>query len=329
MPRSPVSAQEGFSLSGGRCVRVRVTVPATSANLGPGFDCLALALSLRNEVEAELASEPRVAVRGEGEGEVPADERNVVYQAALQVAARAGRPDVAFAFRCRNRIPLDRGLGSSAAARVAGVVAADRLLGGVLDLQAQLDLVAQLEGHADNATAAFLGGLTVAVQDGAGRVRWQRVLPTGFPEVVVCVPEVRVPTHRARALLPERVPFSDAVFNVGRAALLVAAACAGDPQALAEAVQDRLHEPYREELVPGFRQVAAQARAAGAWAVALSGAGSSVLALVPPERAADVADAMVRAFWGEGVRSRAQRLSVEPEGVLVQEDPRGGGTWDG
>jgi homoserine kinase len=328
MLRSPASAQEGFSLSGGRCVRVRVTVPATSANLGPGFDCLALALSLRNEVEAELAPEPRVAVHGEGEGEVPADERNVVYQAARQVAARAGA-DVAFAFRCRNRIPLDRGLGSSAAARVAGVVAANRLLGGVMDFQAQLDLVAQLEGHADNAAAAFLGGLTVAVQDAAGRVRWQRVLPARFPEVVVCVPEVRVPTHRARALLPERVPFADAVFNVGRAALLVAAAYNGDPEALAEAVQDRLHEPYREGLVPGLRQAASQARGAGAWAVALSGAGSSVLALVPAERAADVAEALVGAFRGEGIRSWALRLSVDPQGAVVEEDPGGGGTWDG
>lgn len=304
-------------------------MPATSANLGPGFDCLALALSLRNEVEAELAEQPQVAVYGEGEGELPADERNVVYQAAQQVAARAGRAGIAFAFRCWNRIPLDRGLGSSAAARVAGVVAANRLLGGVMDLQAQLDLVAELEGHVDNAAAALLGGLTVAVLDGVGRVRWQRVLPLRFPEVVVCVPEVRVPTHRARALLPDRVAFADAVFNVGRTALLVAAACSGDPEALAEAVQDRLHEPYREGLVPGFRRAVSQAKAAGAWAVALSGAGSSVLALVPAGCAGDVAEALVEAFRGEGIQSRALRLSVDPKGAVVEEEPGGGGTWDG
>ncbi len=310
-------------------MRVRVTVPATSANLGPGFDCLALALSLRNEVEAELASKPQVVVQGEGEGELPTDERNVVYQAAQEVAARAGHRGVAFRFRCRNRIPLDRGLGSSAAARVAGVVAADRLLGGVMDSQAQLDLVAQLEGHADNAAAAFWGGLTVAVQDKAGRVRWQRVLPARFPEVVVCVPEIRVPTHRARALLPEHVPFADAVFNVGRAALLVAAACAGDPEMLAEAVQDRLHEPYRDKLVPGFRQATRQARAAGAWAVALSGAGSSVLAFAPAACAAEVAEALVGAFQDAGVRSQTLRLFMDPDGVVVEENPRGGEAWDG
>ncbi len=311
-------------------MRVRVTVPATSANLGPGFDCLALALGLRNEVEATLSDEPKVDVRGEGAGVLPDGEANVVYRAAQAVAERAGAKGAAFAFRCTNRIPLDRGLGSSAAARVAGIAAADQLLGNPLDFPSQVQLSVELEGHPDNAVAAWLGGLTVAVRDSDGRVCWQRVVPERFPEVVVCVPEVRVSTHEARARLPERVSLQDAVFNVGRAALLVAALCNGDPQALAVATQDRLHQPYREALVPGLGEALAAAREAGAWGAVLSGAGSSLLAFCPSERAGEVGEAMRAALARRGVQSRWLCLPLAREGVVVERLPDGGGgTWDG
>jgi len=310
-------------------MRVRVTVPATSANLGSGFDCLALALGLRNEVEASLANEPRVEVVGEGQESLPCDEGNLVYRAARAAAERAGAGPVAFAFRCTNRIPLDRGLGSSAAARVAGLAAANRLLGNPLPLQELIRLSAELEGHPDNAVAAWVGGLVVAVQGTDGAVSWQRLAPARFPAVVLCVPDLRVPTEEARARLPERVRLEDAVFNAGRAALLVAAVCNGEFPALAVAMEDRLHQPYREALVPGFSEAVAAARRAGAWGVALSGAGSSLLALCPPERAEAVGEAMRAAVGRHGVSSRWLLSSLDVQGTVVEDIRGGGGTWDG
>lgn len=324
---SPASALEGFSLSGG-LMRVRVTVPATSANLGPGFDCLALALSLRNEVEATLSDEPRVEVRGEGAGVLPDGEANVVYQAAQAAAQQAGVAGVAFAFRCTNRIPLDRGLGSSAAARVAGIAAANQLLGSPLDFSSLVRLSVELEGHPDNAVAAWVGGLVVSVRDSEGRVWWQRVVAERFP-VVVCVPEVRVSTREARARLPQQVSLQDAVFNVGRAALLVAALSNGDPKTLAVATQDRLHQPYRQAMVPGLGEAMTAAREAGAWGAVLSGAGSSLLAFCPSERAEEVGEAMCAALARRGVASRWLSLPLDPQGAVVEQLPEGGGRWDG
>ncbi len=310
-------------------MRVRVTVPATSANLGPGFDCLAVALGLRNQVEATFSERPRVEVVGEGEGNLPCDERNAVYQAAQAVAERVGARGVAFAFRCQNSIPLDRGLGSSAAARVAGVAAANRLLGSPLDLAAQVRLSAELEGHPDNAVAAWVGGVTVAVREPDGAVWWQRLVPPVLPAVVVCVPDLRVSTEEARRRLPPRVRLEEAVFNVGRAALLVAALCNGDLAALAVATEDRLHQPYREALVPGFREAVAAARQAGAWGAVLSGAGSSLLALCRPERTEAVGEAMREALAARGVRSRWLVLPVDTRGAVVDDHAGGGGTWEG
>ncbi|MDR7589917.1 MAG: homoserine kinase [Armatimonadota bacterium] len=309
-------------------MRLRVTVPATSANLGSGFDCLAMALDLRNEVEAALSDRPRVEVAGEGEDVLPRDERNTVYRAAEAVAARAGVRDVAFAFRCFNRIPLDRGLGSSAAARVAGIAAANRLLGSPLSPADLVRLSAELEGHPDNVVAAWVGGVTVAVRDGEGGVCWQRILPDRFPSVVLCVPELRVPTGEARARLPAQVSLQDAVFNTGRAALLVAALYNGDFGALAVATQDRLHQPYRELLVPGFADAVAAAREAGAWGAALSGAGSSLVAFCPAECAESVGEAMRTALARYGVHSRWRVSSVDVRGTVVEDAP-GGETWDG
>ena len=311
-------------------MRVRVTVPATSANLGPGFDCLAVALALRNEVEASLAQTPRVEVRGEGEGALPHDPSNLVYRAAQAVAERCGAWGVSFAFRCANRIPLDRGLGSSAAARVAGIAAANRLLGSPLPFEELVRLSVELEGHPDNAMAAWVGGLVVSVRRSDGGVSWQRVVPERFPSVVLCVPELRVSTREARARLPAAVSLEDAVFNTGRAALLVAAVCRGDFEALAVATQDRLHQPYRQALVPGFPDAVAAAREAGAWGAVMSGAGSSLLALCSRERVELVGEAMRAALERHGVRSHWMLSSLDAQGTVVEDlDDGGGGTWDG
>ncbi|MDR5709341.1 MAG: homoserine kinase [Armatimonadota bacterium] len=295
---------------------IRVIVPASSANLGPGFDALGLALDIYNEVEASLSDHPRLTVHGEGEGLLPEDEENLVYRAARAVADAAGA-EVAFCLRCWNRIPLGRGLGSSAAAIVGGMVAANELLGRPLGRSRLASLATRLEGHPDNVVPALVGGMTAAVvEDGAAH--WVRLPVREFPAAVVAIPEFEVPTPLARQQLPARVPREDAVFNVGRTALLVGALVARRWDLLGIATEDRLHQPYRKPLVPGFEDVCAAARKAGALGVALSGAGPSLLAFAPLPQASQVAEAMQAAFTGHGVRARTVVAQVDLEGTRVQ-----------
>ncbi|HEX6074763.1 MAG TPA: homoserine kinase [Micromonosporaceae bacterium] len=262
---------------------VRVRVPATSANLGPGYDSLGLALDLHDEIEVRLApSGIAVEVTGEGAGEVPRNQDHLVVRTMRHTFDQLGGQPAGLVVRCRNQIPHARGLGSSAAAIVGGVLAARALANdnaAVLDDAAVLRLASGMEGHPDNVAPCLLGGFTIAwiEQDGAHAVRLSP-LPRVAP--VVFVPEQRGITAQARKLLPDRVPHSDAATNVARAALLVHA-LTSDPSLLLVATEDRLHQDYR---TPGMEHSIAlvhHLRAAGVPAV-LSGAGPSVLALAGP-----------------------------------------------
>ncbi|HEX9244790.1 MAG TPA: homoserine kinase [bacterium] len=296
---------------------IRVRVPATSANLGPGFDALGLALRLYNTLTLEPADHPEIEIEGEGAGTLPRDAAHLAYQAALAVAARAegGGAAGARAFRLRqqNQIPLASGLGSSAAAIVGGAVAANALLGAPLGRQALLDLAAEMEGHPDNVAPALFGGLVVCARTATG-VRWIRLAPPPL-NVVLAVPDYHVSTDEARRRLPARVPFPDAVFNVTRATLLVAALTGGRPDLLDEATQDRLHQPYRETLVPGMMEVFAAARRAGAYGVALSGSGPTVLAFGD---APEIGPAMAQAFGAAGAACRILHAEFDTEGAVVE-----------
>jgi homoserine kinase len=297
---------------------ITVRVPATSGNLGPGFDVLGLALRLHNTLTLERAETAEIEILGEGAATLPRDPSHLAYRAALAVAAQSGRagraPEVrAFRLRQHNRIPLARGLGSSAAAIVGGVVAANALLGKPLDPQALLDLATELEGHPDNVAPALLGGLVACAKTSQG-VRWLRLTPAPL-RIVAAVPDYPVSTEDARRLLPDRVPFADAVFNVGRTALLVGALAGGRTDLLSDATQDRLHQPYRERLVPGLRQVFAAALRAGAYGVMLSGSGPSVLALGD---ARGIGEAMAEAFRAAGAGCRIHNLEVDTEGAVVE-----------
>lgn len=309
--------------------RVCVRVPATSANLGPGFDALGVALDLHNVVEIALSEAPHVAVTGEGAGELPSDRTNLIYRAACALAEVAGVRGVHFALRCESRIPLARGLGGSAAAIVAGLVGANELLSRPVDLDGLVQLATRLEGHPDNVVPALVGGFTVAVAEGE-RVWWTRIPVPDSPRLVLGVPEFALPTPEARRRLPDRVAFEDAVFNAGRAALLVAALVGRRLDLLGVATQDRLHQPYRTPLVPGFEAVCRAAREAGAAGVALSGAGPSVVAFVEADRAEAVARAVERAFEAHGVRARAVVTQVDSVGARIVErlNTRGGERWD-
>jgi homoserine kinase len=267
---------------------VSVRVPATSANLGPGFDSLGLALGLYDEVTAVRSKgATRVTVTGEGAGELPSDDQHLLIQAVRAAFAELDRQPPALAVTCHNRIPQARGLGSSSATIVAGLMLARELLRQEQDPAAErlsedvlLDLADRLEGHPDNVAPCLLGGFTIAWREG-GRARAVRLDPSPVLQPVVFVPQQRGLTAAARALLPEQVPHADAAHAAGRAALLVAA-MTSSPWLLLAATEDRLHQPYRAAAAPKTAELVARLRAAGVAAM-VSGAGPSVLALATAE----------------------------------------------
>ncbi|MCT2279961.1 homoserine kinase [Micromonospora chalcea] len=259
---------------------VRVRVPATSANLGPGFDALGLALGRHDDVTAEVTGGGvQVTVTGEGAGELPADERHLIVTAMRATFDVLGAQPAGLALECENRIPQARGLGSSSAAIVAGVLAARALVAGGeqrMDDDAALRLAAELEGHPDNVAPCLLGGFTIAwTEPGGARAVSLPVAPAVRPTVFV--PAERGLTSVARAALPATVPHADAALNAGRAALLVHALTT-DPALLLPATVDRLHQEQRAPGMPATAALVGALRAADVAAV-VSGAGPTVLAL--------------------------------------------------
>jgi homoserine kinase len=267
--------------------KVSVKVPATSANLGPGFDTLGMALSYYDELEVEAVagSGAVVEVIGEGAGEVPTDETNLVVRSIAYVFEQAGIALPGLKLKAHNIIPHGRGMGSSGAAVVSGIVAAKGLLEGVVEFTPErlLQLATDLEGHPDNVAPALFGGLTIAWEDAKGPHHKKLIVHRGVSPLEL-VPNFKMSTATARALQPESVPHEDAVFNVSRSALLVAA-LTQSPELLMAATEDRLHQDYRAEAMPEAGKVIALMRANNHAAV-VSGAGPSVLVLAsdPAER---------------------------------------------
>jgi homoserine kinase len=300
--------------------RVRVRVPASSANLGAGFDVLGLALSLHNEIEVTREGlGVHVTVEGEGAERLQAlGAQNLAARAVVGTWRDSLGQNDGVRIRMVNRIPLSRGLGSSAAAAVGGVAAAAALAGASLEPEAALDLAVSLEGHPDNVAAALLGGLTVATLV-EGRVRAVELPVPAALRAVAVIPAFPLATAKARKALPAMVPRSDAVFNVGRVALLLAALQTGRLELLREATQDRLHQPYRGSLVPGMVEVLAEGERAGALACYLSGAGPTLLALTG-ENGSEVG-ARMAACWKEraGVSAEIRELAIDREGIVVLE----------
>jgi homoserine kinase len=259
-------------------MRIAVRVPATSANLGPGFDSFGMALELCNEVRIDTDEAPEISWEGEGALELPTDGSDMVSATMRMVGVSMELALPPFSLHGVNRIPLARGLGSSSAAAVAGVVLASRLLelGVERDPASVTVLATEVEGHPDNAAPAAYGGVTIATSGGFVH----RIEPHPDLRPVAIVPDVAVATSDARAALPETVPFGDAVFNATHAALMVEA-LRTDPELLRVALQDRLHERVRMDLVPGLSEVADEARRHNI-PLCVSGAGPTLLAFPLP-----------------------------------------------
>jgi homoserine kinase len=288
---------------------VRVRVPATSANLGPGFDALGLALGIHDELAAEIRPDGlAVEVTGEGSSDVARDETHLVVRAARAALERMSAPVPGLALTCRNAIPHARGLGSSAAAIVGGILLARGL---VTDGAARLPdadvlrLASELEGHPDNVAACLFGGLTIAWTDDGAHAISRPVHPAVQP--VVFVPPFGASTEVARGLIPADVPHGDAALNAGRAALLIAALTA-TPEVLFEATEDRLHQPYRAGAMPETSALVARLRADGHAAV-VSGAGPTVLVLAAGDEGAAKAAAAGPAGW------RVERPPIDAAGA--------------
>ena len=255
---------------------MRVRVPASSANLGPGFDALGLALGVYLTCTFEPAPRLSIQVRGRDANKIPATEDNLIWQTALRVAQDVGGSLPMIALEIDNDIPIEKGLGASAAALTAGVVIADQLLGLHWKPHRILDEAAQIEGHPDNVSACVLGSIVASAIDAGGVARAVRLeLPASYG-VAVVVPNYELPTSQARAVLPAMYSRQDAIFNVQRSALLIAALATGTTSAFPAAFEDRLHQPYRYALVPGLEEMV-KLRAPGLLGCALSGAGPSVL----------------------------------------------------
>ena len=292
--------------------RITVSAPASSANLGPGYDCLGVALPLRNVVEVERRPGPlAVEVEGEGAATLPADASNLVVRSFAEIWAG---PLDGLAFRMRNEVPLESGTGSSSAAIVAGLAAALALQGRPYGHQELIALAAPLEGHPDNVAAAIAGGFTLALDGAAPLLR--RIEPPAGLAFVLVVPDHALGTTESRKSLRPEVPRADAVYSLQRTALLVHALATGELDALPRALEDRLHQPDRSQLTPLFCRIQQELPGLGVYGCTLSGAGPSTLLWVRADHADETA-ARVAAIAPDAL---VRALAPEPRGVVVSSE---------
>lgn len=315
MNRQTLEAGNTAGPSGGAVV---VKVPASTANLGPGFDSLGMALELYAWIAMSVSAETVIHLHGEEMQGLPAGKENLLYQVAKQVFERAGFAAPELEISVYSEIPLARGLGSSAAAIVGALAAANALLPEPLPTEELFRLACVMEHHPDNVGASLFGGIVVAYWDGT-EARHIGVEPLDHLEAVVAIPEFELSTKKAREVLPQSLPLRDAVFNIGHSNLLVAALCSGRYELIASAMKDVLHQPYRAALIPGLTEVLAGAARHGALGAALSGAGPTLIALADArEDLAEELESFLAGTMAEhGIPVSIKRLRPSREGVRV------------
>jgi len=303
-------------------MKLKVKIPATSANFGSGFDVFGSALKLYNEIEVqnfESKSEKlRIEIEGEGDRELSKDEKNIVWQAIKKIFNILKITPPHLYIKLKNSIPLARGLGSSASARIGGLVIANRICGNKLSEKEIIKIATELEGHPDNVVPAMVGGFCVVVKKNKNEIEYVKFNMPENLQAVLCIPEIKVLTEYARKILPMNVPYEDAVFNCSRTALLVSAISQKKFYLLKTAMEDKLHQKYRKRLIPGMDDVFSSALKLGCSGVALSGSGPTIIAIVDknskviPER---IGKAMVSAFSKNNIKSRYILCNFENKGV--------------
>ena len=293
---------------------IKLQIPATSANLGAGFDALGLALSYYNT--AEMEENDVIDIKSLDGTPIPQDEKNLIYVSVKDLYDVCGKPLKGLTLRQTNAIPMARGLGSSSACIIAGLVGANKMLGDPLTKDDLVDLAAQIEGHPDNTAPALLGGIVTAVFDGR-KVHWVKQEVYTRLKFVAIIPDFELKTEKARACLPKEISHRDAVYNLSRAALFSASLLIGKFENLKTAVDDRLHQPYRMELIPNVREVFDIAYTHGAYAVYISGAGPTVMAIAD-ESNTYFAGKLQFSLENAGLGSwKVHELTIDNEGTKI------------
>lgn len=300
---------------------IKVKVPATTANLGPGFDVLGASLSLYNELEVSLAQDPKKAkfvVEGEGKKILPRNEKNILWKAMDAVFGLLDEREKynlkSFNIKLTNNIPLSSGLGSSSAARAAGIIAANKICGNKLSLGEMAQLGVKLEGHPDNIIPAFYGGVCISINKGNDVIDVIK-LPIPKIKAVACTPGFELATERSRNILPSKYDRKDVVFNISRVALLTKAFCTNDFKVLQEAMQDKIHQPYRAKLIPVMQDLIDVAIKEGAYGACLSGAGPSMIAFCDSSKAQNIAKSMAKIWKKETVPTKTFILDFDKDGA--------------
>jgi len=301
---------------------IKIRVPATTANLGSGFDCLGLALKLYLNLEIEETEEGLV-IEYQGEGaekfSLKKKEETLIWK-SINLVLKKTHKDIhkkGLKIKVLNKIPITRGLGSSASAIIGGIVGAARLYGIDLTNQEMLGLALSLEGHMDNIVPALIGGLTLAYKTGQGEIKWARIKTPLDLRIVLAVPEFTLNTKEMRKVLPQKVTLSQAIFNLSRSALLVNALQNSDWEVLVEAMEDRLHQPYRTPFIPGIEDMFSQIKKTGLAGVALSGSGPSIVSLTKKGREETISTIMKDAFLKAGINCRILVLEADLEGTKL------------
>tara|TARA_B100000809_G_scaffold257790_1_gene299987 strand:+ start:285 stop:1208 length:924 start_codon:yes stop_codon:yes gene_type:complete len=291
-------------------------VPASTTNLGPGFDVLGLALKLYSTIELEeIDSGVGIVVHGVDQDKIPMSTDNIAFESANYIFQKVGYQPKGIKLTIANGIPAIRGLGGSGTAILGGLLCANAICGDPFSPDQILDFAIEREGHPDNVTASLFGGLTVSVVD-KKNVKMVKLSPPEDLRVVIAIPDYTLSTKKAREVLPQNLDLESVIYNVGRSSLLVAAVVAGKLDMLNVAMQDLLHQPYRAKLIPGFEDVCNSAVQAGALSVALSGAGPSVAAYCTGLED-QVANAMVDSFTENGLKAEAKILEIDLAGATV------------
>jgi homoserine kinase len=298
--------------------KVRIKVPGSTANLGPGFDALGMALNLYAWIDMAIADKTSIHLIGEQMNGIPTDKTNLIYKVAQMVFEHAGVHYPELEISMYSDIPLTRGLGSSASAIVGALAGANALIGGKLSEDELFQISCKLEKHPDNVGASLFGGIVVAFWDGV-RAEHIRLEPSANLEVLVAIPAFQLSTEKARNMLPQQIALKDAVFNLSHSSLLVAALSTGNLDMIRHAMKDTLHQPYRAAMIPGMLHILEHATEHGALGAALSGAGPTMLALVDAqsERKTELEGFLQSTFKKEGIEAETLWLKPCLNGVTV------------
>lgn len=303
---------------------IKIRIPATTANFGSGFDILGAALNLYNEMEINILTlartwehkEIKIEIVGEGKETLPKNEKNIVWQAMKKVFDICNLPLTAYRLQLINNIPLARGLGSSAAASLGGIVAANEICGKKLSEDEIIQIVSKLEGHPDNVVPSFFGGLCVCNFSGKN-VKYAKIKMPSDLKAVLCIPDFELFTNKARDILPKAVPYEDVIFNSSRVALFISAIVQKKYELLSMAMEDKLHQPYRKKLIPGMEDVFENAKKSGAYGVCISGSGPTILAVSGERLAVSVGKAMQKAFLKHKINSKYIVCDFNNEGIKI------------